>query len=118
LVADKMLSADLLVLTSRWEGLPLVALEALALGRGIVAPDVGSCRDVVSPGENGLLYPPDATAEEIAALIRAALDPDTLRRWGRASRTRFERDGGMPRFIDGIRAVYDDVVVREPVHHG
>lgn len=115
---DTVLSSDLLVLTSRWEGLPLVALEALALGRGIVAPDVGSLRDVVVPGENGLLYPPGSTPEDIAARIAGALDPATLRRWGAASRRRFEQDGGMERFTDGVRAVYAGLGGRESARRG
>ncbi len=48
-----------LLLSSSSEGCPLVALEALALGRPIIAPNVGGLKEIVTDGENGYLYPFD-----------------------------------------------------------
>jgi glycosyltransferase involved in cell wall biosynthesis len=46
-----------LVLSSVFEGFPQVVLEAMALGKAVVAPDVGGLRDMVVHGESGYLYP-------------------------------------------------------------
>jgi glycosyltransferase involved in cell wall biosynthesis len=48
-----------LVLCSEFEGLPQVALEAMALEKAIIAADVGGLRELVVHGESGYLYPPN-----------------------------------------------------------
>ncbi len=57
---DTYNAADLLVLTSATEGMPLVVLEAIACGCPVAATDVGDVARVVSPGVNGTLVPSDA----------------------------------------------------------
>jgi glycosyltransferase involved in cell wall biosynthesis len=73
------------------EGVPKALLEAAACARPIVASDVPGCREVVRPGETGLLVPardPAALAEAIAAL---ATDAAWRRRLGHAGRALVER---------------------------
>jgi glycosyltransferase involved in cell wall biosynthesis len=50
---QKYASARVFLLTSRWEGLPMVALEAMAAGVPLVTTDVGDIRELVKDGENG-----------------------------------------------------------------
>ena len=69
-------AADVVVLPSRWEGLPLSALEALASGTPLVATDVRGLRELVSDGENALLVPEDAHA--LATAVRRVLDDPEL----------------------------------------
>lgn len=52
-------AADAFVLSSRWEGLPLVLMEAAASQLPVVAIDVGGCRELVHDGVTGFLVPPD-----------------------------------------------------------
>jgi glycosyltransferase involved in cell wall biosynthesis len=108
-VLSKILGADLLLLSSRQEGLPLAILEAMSLGRAVVAPDVGSCSDVVQPGINGLLYPKELSGEEIARTLRVALQPAQLRQWGWQSRRLFVELGSLDVMAASICAVYDRV---------
>lgn len=54
---DLLAAADLTVLTSDWEGLPLAVLESMAAARPVVATDVGGVRGVLSGG-GGLVVPP------------------------------------------------------------
>ncbi|MDH2424133.1 glycosyltransferase [Sphaerisporangium sp. TRM90804] len=65
-------AADLLVLSSTYEGLPVVAMEALAAGVPVVATEVGGVPDLVTHGRNGLLARPGDSAALAAAILRAA----------------------------------------------
>jgi glycosyltransferase involved in cell wall biosynthesis len=85
-IAGLWARACIAVLPSRREGLPKSLLEAAACGRPMVATDVPGCREVVRPGETGLLVPPDdapALAEAIATL---AASPELRARYGAAAR--------------------------------
>ena len=79
---------DLYVASSRKEGLPPSILEAMAAGLAVVATDVPGHRDVVVPGETGLLVTPEdpaALADAIAALLT---DPARRKSLGQAGRER------------------------------
>jgi glycosyltransferase involved in cell wall biosynthesis len=65
-------AADMTLLPSRWEGLPLVALEALAAGTPIVATAVRGIRELLTDGENALLVPP-GDPEALAPAVRRLL---------------------------------------------
>jgi glycosyltransferase involved in cell wall biosynthesis len=70
---------DLFVLPSRYEGLPLALLEAMAAGIPIVAADVGAVSEAVVAGTSGLLVPPD-DPPALAAAIRQLLDDEAARK--------------------------------------
>jgi glycosyltransferase involved in cell wall biosynthesis len=80
--------AAVVAVPSRWEGLPLVCLEAMASGRPVVASAVDGIPDAVLDGTTGLLVAPDdpgALAQALDALLRDAARADAL---GAAGRTR------------------------------
>ncbi len=65
-------AADLYVLASHHEGLPVTVMEALTLGVPVVATAVGGVPQVVHDGENGLLVPPRDPRALATALARAS----------------------------------------------
>jgi glycosyltransferase involved in cell wall biosynthesis len=84
-------AADALVLPSQAEGLPTVVVEAMAAGLPVVASDLPSLREMVVPGETGLLFDLRSGAEALArALETVLMDPDRARRMGKAGRSRAE----------------------------
>lgn len=81
--------AHIAVLPSRGgEGIPMTLMEAAACGRPLVATDVPGCREIVVPGETGLLVPPRDPAALADALERMVADADFRRRCGQAARDR------------------------------
>jgi glycogen(starch) synthase len=92
-VASLYRGAALVACPSRWEGMPLVCLEAMASGRAVVASAVDGIPDAVLDGETGLLVPrddPEALAAALVALLRDPARRDALGARGRAlTRERF-----------------------------
>lgn len=87
-VADWLALADLSVLPSFYEGLPLAAIESLAAGRPMVATAVDGTVEVVVDGETGLTVPPGDPAQ-LARAIRDLLgDPLLRQKLGRAGRAK------------------------------
>ena len=86
--------------TSRWEGMPLAVLEAMAHGLPAVATDVVGNRDAVRHGETGFLYPEGEAEAAAAALCRLADEPDLRRNMG-------ERAGGYVRRRHDARKMAD-----------
>jgi glycosyltransferase involved in cell wall biosynthesis len=66
---------DVLALTSLFEGLPNVVIEAMATGAVAVATDVGGCRELIVPDETGLLVSPGDPAGVVTAVRRVLRDP-------------------------------------------
>jgi len=66
---DYMTRADLIVLPSRSEGIPNVALEAMALAKPVVATRVGGTPEVIRHQREGLLVPPEKSAALAAAMV-------------------------------------------------
>jgi len=77
-------AADVVVLPSRWEGLSLTVLEALAVGRSLVVSDIAGLAEAVGPG-TGARVPPDAPAALAGALTERLLDPARTRAEGVAA---------------------------------
>ena len=85
-IASVWQQAHIAVLPSRREGLPKALLEAAACGRPMIATDVPGCREVVRPGETGLLVPLDDVAALADAISNLADAPELRRRYGAAAR--------------------------------
>jgi glycosyltransferase involved in cell wall biosynthesis len=88
-VKERLLAARALVLPSLAEGLPVVIMEALALGRPVLSTFIAGIPELVEPGVNGWLVPA-GSAEAVAQAMREALQSpvDRLTEMGRAGAER------------------------------
>lgn len=108
-VADVLALADVFVLPSESEGFGRVLVEAMAMGRPVVATEVGGVPDVVVAGETGLLVRPTdpvALADAVQALLA---DPARAARLGAAGRARAESTFSLGAHVDAVERVYDEV---------
>jgi len=74
-VPDVLAAADLYVLPSLWEGLPIGLLEAMSMGKAVVATQVDGTKEVVLHRENGLLTEPGNIDELANAIVKVATEP-------------------------------------------
>ena len=65
--------ADVVVLTSRSEGIPLVLMEAMARGKLVLAPEITGIPELVIAGKTGFLYKPGSLADFVARLLFLSL---------------------------------------------
>lgn len=100
--APYLAAADLVVLPSRREGLPVSALEAFALGRAVVATDVGGTPDVVQDGTTGWLVPPEQPEALADAIVAALSEPEERARRAREGRELVARSYSSAAMIDRI----------------
>jgi L-malate glycosyltransferase len=100
--------SDLLFMPSLSEGLPVVGVQALAMGLGIAATRVGGFVDLVEPGRNGFLAEP-GDRDALAAGVRNLLsDPAALVKTRQASRE-MARRFDIESVADGYEAIFREV---------
>ena len=87
-VAALLAAADIFVLPSHFEGLPMSVIEAMLCGLPVVATDIRGPREQVVEGDTGLLVPMGDAGALRDAIARLAADPDLRHRMGEAGRDR------------------------------
>jgi glycosyltransferase involved in cell wall biosynthesis len=94
---------------STWfEGFPMTAVEAMEAGCMLIASDIGSLSEIVTP-TTGILVPPGNTCEWQAALTKALAAPDTLAK-GRSARRRFETHYSPAANVAALTTIYRDAI--------
>ena len=106
-IGHYLCAADAAVLSSQWEGLPMVLLEAGACGLPCVATDVPGSREAVTDGQNGLLAAP-GNPHALAEKMRQLMDtPPVLRQaMGMRARQRVVRQCSMDTVLDRWEQLY------------
>jgi len=110
--------ADIFVLPSRAEGLPLAILEAMAAGLPIVASQVGAVPEVVG-SDNGFLVPPGDIDSLVHYIRVLASDPAVRTAMGRFNAQEAQQKYSLDRVIAEIRQVYTMICPAQvPIHGG
>jgi len=112
-VLDLLPALDVFVLSSRFEGLPISMLEAMASEVACVVTSVGGIPEAVDDGEEGLLVPPGDSDALAVALGRVLSDSDLRHRLGVAARKRVTRDFSIDRAVRTLEERYAGVLTSE-----
>ncbi len=108
-VSDWLAAADVVAIPSRWEGLPLVVLEAMALGRSVVSSAADGMAESLG-ADAGEIVPLEDPPTLAAALAERLRDPARTRAEGRAGRVRVEREFDLPQAGEAMMEVYRHVL--------
>lgn len=109
-------SLDVMVLSSRMEGLPMALLEAMASSLAVIATPVGEVPSLISNGHTGVLVPVDDAHVLAGAIVELLRDPQQRRRLGTAARQRMERDFYAERMTADYLCVYEEAITAVTAH--
>ncbi|MBD3178865.1 MAG: glycosyltransferase [Candidatus Latescibacteria bacterium] len=98
------------ILPSRWyENLPFSVMESMALGKAVVASEIGGIPEMVEDGVNGLLFPPEDQGRLREALQKLLAEPGTRKDMGRLGRKKAERLYSSEVHYQGIIDIYREL---------
>jgi len=115
---ELMRQADVIVSASRDEAMPTVTiLEAMSLGKALIATVVGGALEVLVEGENALLVTPDVPDALAVAIRRLIEDPALAGELGKKARATYEKNFTMERFGEEFRQLIEEAI-SQPVTVG
>ena len=112
-VETELLAANLFILSTRWESLPICIIEAMRAGLPVIASNVGGINELVIEGETGLLVSagsPDELRNAIMCLINT---DQKLLAMGKAGRIRFEQHFTLDKMVDPTIELYQQLASKD-----
>ncbi len=109
-VPELMAAADVLVLPSLFEGLPLVVLEAMACGLPVLATRVSGTTEAVEDGSTGRLVPAADPSALAAGMLEVLAEPQAAAARAAAAQRRFRDEFGAARMAGEVAAIYEEAL--------
>ena len=103
-------SMDLFILTSEKEGLPRVILEAMLMGKPVVAFDITGPGELVMNNETGILLKGEPPQSITGAVKRLMEDRELMQNMGEAGRKRVVNEFNIERYTAGVSRVFEEVL--------
>ncbi|MFC3069203.1 glycosyltransferase [Phenylobacterium soli] len=94
------------------EGIPNAVMEYMALGKPVVATDLGGTNELVQEGVTGFLTAPQDAAQVTDRVLRLIDDPDLAKSMGEAGKARLASEFSLERLIEDHLALYREVLAR------
>jgi len=110
-VPEIMQIIDVFVLTSLWEGLPIVFAEAMASGKPVVATNVDGAKEAIIEGVNGFLVEPHNIEEFAMKVIKLINDRNLAQRMGKEGRRMVYPSFDLTHMLKSIEALYEKFLV-------
>jgi len=115
---DLLALSDIAVVSSLFEGLPFILLEAMALSIPVIATAVAGNQDVVVHEKNGLLVSPEAPLEIAERCCWLLQHPDRAKHLSTAARRTVEKRFSMDTMLSLTEQLYISMYQKKSLHHG
>ena len=109
-VPDVLAAADIFVLPSLWEGLPIGLLEAMSMGKAIIGTQVDGTSEVIQHNVNGLLLPVETLDDTLPQTIIQLTDPALRTRLGQQARATISSTYSAATMTRQIEAIYNKLL--------
>lgn len=107
---------DVLVIASKWEGLPVILLEGMAAGLPIVSTAVGGVPSVVADGIEALLVPPEDSAALATACLNILQNPTLAQSIANAGFLRVKEQFSLDAMIAKTLKLYEELLENDAAH--
>jgi glycosyltransferase involved in cell wall biosynthesis/peptidoglycan/xylan/chitin deacetylase (PgdA/CDA1 family) len=107
---ELLAKSHIVCLPSYREGIPRILIEAAACGRPIITTDAPGCRELVRPGENGLIVPVQDTPALVSALRALIQNPEMRKAMGDFSRQLAVQEFDIELVIAQYRSIYHELL--------
>ncbi|MBA3832469.1 MAG: glycosyltransferase [Chthoniobacterales bacterium] len=107
---DQMREADVIVCASRDEAMPVIVLEAMSLGKAVIATTVGGVAEMLTNNENALLVRPESPAALAQAMRRLLEDPGLIPPMAERARASYERQFTIDRLGRDFREFVNEAI--------
>ncbi len=107
-----MARSRILALPSRWEGLPMVLLESMAIGLPVISTAVGAIDSLIKNGESGFLVPVGDPDPLGSAIVRLLGDPTLRQAVAAAGYLTVEREYDISRMVEDILGFYRRILAK------
>jgi len=111
-----MAAIDLLVISSKWEGLPVTLLEGMAARRPIVSTAVGGVPNVVADGQAALLVPSEDSLALANACLKILQDPALAQSLAQAGYERVKNQFSLDAMIGKTLKLYEELLENYGAH--
>jgi glycosyltransferase involved in cell wall biosynthesis len=110
-IPEILAAADVFLLTSRWEGLPLTLIEAMAMGKAIVATQVDGVLDVIEDNVTGYARDPGDVDELAAMCVRLFRAPNLITEMFKGNPAHIRRpEFSLERTVEALDRLYQEVL--------
>lgn len=109
-IREILAASSLLVLPSRWEGMPNVVLQAMASGLPVLATDVEGVRELLGPQADAQTVPYGDTEAWTARILELLADPECAAQLGRKNRLRAEQEFSLDRMVNAYQDLWTSLI--------
>ncbi len=100
-------ASDIYLSTSLWEGMPRTLIEALLLGKPVVASEIGGVKEIIKDGKNGFLFKHSEAGEAVQKLLLLCEDNDVFENMSKAAMKSIDREFSLEAMLEGLERLYN-----------
>lgn len=108
-IPEILARSSVFVLTSDYEGLPNVVIEAMAAGKPVVTTQGALCRELLQPCNGGIETSSDTPQALAESVLRLLADPAEAQAMGRRGRAYVEREFTVEKMVERVQGLYEDI---------